>query len=189
VVTAALALRVGAKPIATAGRGTAKIGRRWIAAALVVASLAIAAAALSPGQDNGPLGTEIDHGRTEIWSAAVQTALERPWLGSGAETFELATAPQQQLTAVRYAHNLPLEAWVELGLAGLLLMLALYAAVGVAVWNARNSLAGGWLFGTGALVFLVSNLSDWTWHLAGMGAVWARCIGGTLVARPRPWAS
>ena len=145
---------------------------------------AVAAFALLPSQSNGSLDVDITHGRTDTWSAAVATATERPWLGSGAETFELASASNQGGTAVRYAHNLPLDAWVELGIAGLALVLGLYGAVGAAVWRARHR-AESLLLGTGAVAFLLANLFDWSWHLAGLGAVWALCLGAIVAAQPR----
>ncbi len=137
---------------------------------------------LAPGQSNGSFGVDLTHGRTHTWSAALTTAGERPWLGSGTETFELASASNQGDTAVHYAHNLPLDAWVELGIAGLILVVCLYGAVGVAVWRVRHR-PEVWLFGVGAVLFLATNLVDWSWHLAGIGSIWAVCLGGIVSVR------
>lgn len=176
----ALALVVLAFGLAVVHRDRLVTSRGGVAAALAfLGCAAVAAFTLAPGQSNGSLGVDLAHGRTETWSAAVDTARERPWLGSGTETFERASAANQGGTAVHYAHNLPLDAWVELGVGGLGLVLCLYAAVGFAVWRARRR-PEGWLFGVGAVVFLVSNLVDWPWHLAGLGAVWAVCLGGIV---------
>jgi O-antigen ligase len=165
-------------------RAPGRLGAAAAVIATLTACLAIASIALTPGQDNGPLGVDLSHGRGHTWSAAVETAGERPWLGSGAETFELASARNQGGTALHFAHNLPLEAWTELGVAGLALVLGLYATVGAAVWRVRR-LPEVWLFGPGATLFLVANLVDWPWHLAGLGAVWAVCLGGVLAAASR----
>lgn len=162
-------------------RAPVRLGAAVAVLAALTACVAIAAIAFSPGQDNGSLGVDIGHGRDRTWSAAVETAWERPWLGGGAETFELVSARNQGATAVRFAHNLPLEAWAELGIAGLALVLGLYLAVGAAVWRARRR-PEAWLLGPGAVLFLAANLFDWPWHLAGLGAVWAVCLGGILAA-------
>jgi hypothetical protein len=46
-----------------------------------------------------------------------------------------------------------------------------------------------WLLGPAVAAFLVANLVDWTWHLAGASAVFALALGGLLGAdegRARP---
>jgi O-antigen ligase len=82
---------------------------------------------------------------------------------------------------VQYAHNLPLEGWVELGLLGLALVLALYGAVALAAVRASRTAAA--LLAPAALGFLVANLFDWPWHLAGSGVLWAIAVGGLLGSR------
>ncbi len=185
----ALLLLLAAVAIPASGDAAVPSGPRRIArprsamlgAAAVAAFLTVVAVAIAPGQDNGALGVDVSHGRGHTWSAAVETAQERPWLGSGAETFELVSAQNQGMTAVRYAHNLPLEAWLELGIVGLALVLCLFGAVGAAVWRVRGPPAA-WLFGPGAVLFLATNLFDWPWHLTGIGAIWSVCLGGVLAA-------
>jgi O-antigen ligase len=81
----------------------------------------------------------------------------------------------------RYAHNLPLEVWAELGIVGLAVILALYVAVARAAWRARVGVAG-WLLGPAAVAFLATNLIDLPWHLAGAGALWAVAVGGLVGA-------
>ncbi|HEX9417137.1 MAG TPA: hypothetical protein VF895_10570, partial [Gaiellaceae bacterium] len=76
----------------------------------------------------------------------------------------------------RFAHDLPLELGVELGILGLLLGIALYVAAGRALWRTRGSPAL-WLLGPAVAAFLLSNLVDWPWHLAGAGAVFALALG------------
>jgi O-antigen ligase len=121
----------------------------------------------------------LSHGRPAQWHDAIQTAVDRPVLGSGADTYFAASRKHQGATASRYAHDLPLESWAELGLLGLGATLALYGAVGLAAWRARARPAA-WLFGPAAVAFLVTNLLDWPWHLAGAGALWALALGGLL---------
>lgn len=121
------------------------------------------------------------HGRLNTWKAAVETAEERPVLGAGAEAFYTASAAAQGGSRRRYAFNLPLESAAELGIAGLLLSLALLVFVGTTVWGARASPAL-WLLGPAAAGFAVTNLLDWPWHLPGAGAIWAAALGGLVGA-------
>jgi hypothetical protein len=123
----------------------------------------------------------LSHGRTWMWRAAADTAFERPASGYGADTFLAATYSRQpgQGRLTRFAHNLPLELFVELGVVGIALALALYWTVGRVLWQARGSPAL-WLLGPAAAAFLLSNLVDWTWHLAGVGALFAVAVGGLV---------
>jgi O-antigen ligase len=145
---------------------------------LVIASVGMAtqhAAATSGARPDGGFW----HGRLQTWRAAGETAADRPVAGAGADAFLAASARHQRAGPVRFAHDLPLELGAELGVAGALLAMALYASAGIAVWRARATRAG-WLLGPPALAFLLSGLLDWPWHLAGSGAVWAMALGGVL---------
>ena len=146
--------------------------RRAIAAALLIA---LVVGAFAFGNGDGPDSNFI-HGREKTWEAAVETFADRPLLGTGADAFLAGSARHQDGAAIRFAHNLPLEFAAELGIAGLLLALALYTAAFRLVWRARRDPAV-WLFGPAALAFLVSNLLDWPWHFAGAGAVWCVALG------------
>jgi O-antigen ligase len=128
------------------------------------------------------------HGRLQTWKAAVETAADRPLAGAGADAFLAASARHQRAGPVRFAHDLPLELAAELGVAGLLLGVALYVTAGAAVWRARASRAA-WLLGPAVLAFLAAGLVDWPWHLAGSGAVWAASLGALVGAASAPAAS
>ena len=67
---------------------------------------------------------------------------------------------------------------------GVLLIVALYGAVGLAVVDASRKAAV--LLGPAAIAFLAANLFDWPWHLAGAGMLWAIAVGGLIGARVRP---
>jgi O-antigen ligase len=141
------------------------------AAVVAGVAVALAAGALAFGPGDGPPSGFL-HGREDTWRAAVDTFLDRPLHGAGADAFLAGSARHQDGAAIRFAHDLPLELAAELGVLGLLLALALYVSVGRLVWSARLTRAG-WLFGPAALAFPLANLLDWPWHLAGMGAIWA----------------
>ena len=116
------------------------------------------------------------HGRGHEWGAALQTWLDRPLLGAGAGAYYTASAPHQGSASSRYAHDLPLELAAELGILGLLLSIALYASTAWSISRALHTPAL-WLLAPMAIAFLASNLLDWTWHLAGLGALWAAASG------------
>ena len=154
-------------------------GARPLAAALVVVPLAAAllAAALTP--DSGPEAEPVSgfaHGRPALWEAAVDAAEDHPVLGSGAQTFFDASATYQEPPAVRFAHNLPLESWAELGIAGGLLAVMLYAGSVGLIWSRRRSVAA-WLLGPAVIAFLFANLFDWPWHLPAADAIFALALG------------
>jgi hypothetical protein len=150
------------------------------AAALVAAGLLLAAAERPSGPAVEASGG-FDAGRHIQWEAALDAFGEAPLKGWGSDSYLPASAPYQGAAPVRYAHDLPLEAAAELGILGGALALALYLGAGLAAWRSRGSLAG-WLFGPAALAFLLANLVDWPWHLAGLGAVWAASMGAVIRA-------
>jgi hypothetical protein len=159
---------------------------RSIAVAAVTVPLAgaLLAAALTP--DSGPEAEPVSgfaHGRPALWEAAIDTALDRPVLGSGALTFFEASLSYQDPPAVRFAHNLPLESWAELGATGAVLAAILYAGSAGLVWR-RRRLAAAWLLGPAVMAFLAANLFDWPWHIPAAGAIFALALGALAGASP-----
>jgi O-antigen ligase len=127
---------------------------------------------------------DVLHGRGNIWSAGVRAFARRPLQGYGAAAFGDATLELQHPAITGYAHDLPLELGVELGLLGAALGLALYVVVARACWRAR-AIADAWPLLVPAAAFLVANLVDWPWHIAGIGAVWAAAAGALVVTAAR----
>lgn len=161
------------------------LGRRYavLAAGLVLVCVATAIAVSSAGslgERTAPHGS-FTHGRLALARISYHTFLDRPLQGYGAGSFLDATLQRQgyRKRLTRFAHNLPLELGVELGVVGLLLGVALYFAAGHALWNASGSPAL-WLLGPAVGGFLVANLVDWSWHLAGVGAIFALALGALL---------
>jgi O-antigen ligase/polysaccharide polymerase Wzy-like membrane protein len=177
-----IALRKRLETRPSASLASNRLPRTRVAAAV----LATTAAALALGA--GASGKWVEpssgfaHGRSAQWEAAVDTALDKPVLGSGGGAYAIASRDHQPQPDSLYAHDLALETWAELGPLGLLLVAFLYAAVGRVVWRARRR-PEAWLFIPGASTFLIANLVDWPWHLAGAGAVWALCLGALLSSR------
>ena len=121
--------------------------------------------------------SDLLHGRAHEWDAALRTWLDRPLLGAGAGSYYEASLPYQGSAPTLYAHDLPLELAAELGVIGLLMGVALYVACGWTIATASDGTALI-LLGATVVAFMASNLVDWTWHLAGLGALWAACAGG-----------
>ena len=185
----AIALLPAALAIAAAGwRPRTRSRARWTAAVALVGIVGTAAVVL--GDRGSPCGTDPSHGRVGIWRAGIDTAVERPLRGYGAGAFLAATRARQlkeRPVPTRFAHDLGLQEWVELGAAGLLAVLAWYAAAG---WTLARALAppanrAAWLLAPAVAAFPLANLLDWPWALAGAGALWAVAAGGLLSAAQR----
>jgi len=187
---AAMAIVLGAAPAWLVIRrlmGDRRSSRRLalrpvLPAAAVLVAVAVVAGLLSGGALSARRFDShegITHGRTWMWSAASRAALDRPLQGYGAGSFLTATLTRQpgHGRVTRFAHDEPLELAVETGILGLLLALGLYAACGRELLRARGSPAL-WLLGPAVAAFLLSNLVDWTWHLAGVGALFAVAVAG-----------
>jgi O-antigen ligase len=162
-------------------------GMRLRIAAPLVLVVALLAGGLAFGvsaeQGVGP-STGFLHGRASTWRAAADTFADRPLAGAGADAFLAGSARHQGGQTVVFAHDLPLELAAELGVAGLLLAVALYAAVGRMLWRAQGTRAFV-LLGPAAAAFLLAGLLDWPWHLAGIGAIWALSVGALTGERQR----
>jgi O-antigen ligase len=185
-----LALVAVAIPIGVAAAGRARGGSHaaWTVAVAVAGIAATAAVVL--GDRGSPCGADPSHGRVGIWRAALHTAQERPVQGYGAGTFLAATRARQleeRPVPTRFAHDLGLQEWVEVGIGGLLAVLAWYLAVGWTLATEadprRGVNAAAWLLAPAVAAFPLANLLDWPWALLGAGAVWAVATGGLLAQR------
>jgi O-antigen ligase len=163
---------------------------RWTALVGIAAVLATTAVVL--GDRGSPCGADPSHGRVGIWRAALHTAQDRPLQGYGAGTFLAATRERQleeRAVPTRFAHDLALQEWVELGIAGLLAVLAWYVTVGWTLarelWPPRVNPAA-WLLAPAVAAFPLANLLDWPWALMGAGVLWAIATGGLLAGRHEP---
>ena len=167
---------------AASGRARPDTSRmRWVAIVAVAAVAATAGGVIADRE--GGCGGEVSHGRLGIWRAAVATARERPLQGFGSGTV-LPASREHQLeerpVPTRFAHDLGLEAWVELGVAGVLLVAVWYFAVARLLVRALRSRECAYLLAPAAAAFPLANLLDWPWHLLGAGVLWAVAAGGLL---------
>jgi O-Antigen ligase len=142
--------------------------------------------------DEAPAGTATERlttlggTRYQVWSTGVDAFQEDRWRGRGPGTFESYWSQHGEgAEFVRDAHSLYIEQFAELGMPGLL---ALLAALGGLLWGAiqarsrwrrRREIAAGSALIAAFVVFLVYAGVDWMWELGALGAL---AIGGVAVA-------
>jgi O-antigen ligase len=122
-------------------------------------------------------------GRWQFWTAAVDEWRTEPLAGRGAGTYQAWWAQHGQLAFfVRNAHSLYLETLGDLGVVGLVLLLAAFAA-GVAAGarhlgrrdaRERERLAA---LLAAFIAFAVGAAIDWIWQLPVIGIVAMCCLG------------
>jgi hypothetical protein len=120
-------------------------------------------------------------GRYQYWEAAVDAYASDPVTGIGAGNFELWWNANGTLErTINNAHSLYIETLSELGIAGLLLLLAFIAALGHAVYRGlRDSISPEACAAAGLVAAgLLSAALDWTWELT---AVFGIVIVGAAV--------
>jgi O-antigen ligase len=179
-----LALVPAALVVAAAAWRPATYHRAWWTAIVAVAGIAGTIAVLA-GDRGSPCGADPSHGRVGLWRASLDTAVDRPLRGYGAGRFLAATTPRQlkeRPVPTRFAHDLGLQEWVEVGALGLLAVLAWYAAVAWTLASAMGNRAV-WLLAPAVAAFPLANLLDWPWALTGVGVLWAVALGGLLSAQ------
>ncbi len=132
-----VALLAGLAAFAAIGLAPRPLLRRpaWVLALGVGAYVLLVAAGWTYGWLNDGYPVKTLQFRWYYWSAAAQGAAEAPWTGVGRENFDavyLQHRPPESAEAVKSPHNLWVTAWVELGVFGLIAVLAL-ALLGVSL--------------------------------------------------------
>jgi hypothetical protein len=165
------------------------VSRHRSRVALVVAALAllIAAAALdapgraadgwdefkgeaAPGRGAERLGSVAGESRYQFWSAAVDENASKPLTGTGSGTFEYWWARNGGVPEIAHdTHSLYLQTLGELGIVGLLVLVAFLLVVlvgggrnAVRATRARPELAAAF---AGCVAFCITAISDWTWQI------------------------
>jgi O-Antigen ligase len=119
---------------------------------------------------SGDLTRGASSGRYQFWAAGADAFAEEPITGIGAGGYEAWWSQHGELSVViRNAHSLFFETLSELGIAGLLLVLAFLALGAVHGWRRRGSggsTAGAVEAGLAVLAAgIVSAAIDWTWEI------------------------
>ena len=175
------------------------LSRSGVIAALAVAGACVAlapspggatasrAGASAAGAAEETTGRVFDTGtslRLDYWRVAAMDALRHPLAGSGAGTFVREWYRHRRVAApVQDAHNVYLQTTAELGLVGLVALLAALAIPLVAAIRVRRS---PFVAATAAayVAFLAHAGVDWDWQLPAV-AVGALFCGALLVVRAR----
>ena len=147
------------------------------AALAVVGAIAFVVGPFAPG--------DVTQSRQAYYEATIGTAKEEPIKGFGAGSYGQASIGEQLTllsSQTRFAHSIPGEMWVELGIGVLLLSLLLYVGAFLLSWRVR-ALSGGALLIPLVVGFLLSGLIDWSWHMTAMTALWASGLGGLIGIR------
>jgi O-Antigen ligase len=131
-----------------------------------------------------------NNGRIDQWRVAISDGFEPSKLdGQGAGTFELVWArnrpPKRAGLTVHDAHSLYIENLSDLGLVGLLLVLAFVLAIlyGFAVrLGGPNRTLYAALFAAG-LAWALRAGADWDWEMPAV-TLWVFALGGAALAAP-----
>lgn len=159
---------------------------RWPPAILGGASILLSATlavtvAIALGGDPAGLGARTDV-RGQLWTAAADIAADDPIRGIGPGEF----APQNPVSDdadLRWAHHGYLQVAAELGVVGLLLVLALIGWVIARLWIASTGgPVGSSLGGAALLVVGLHGAVDYVWHVPAVLLVLAALLGDATVA-------
>jgi len=162
-------VRLGRLPIPQRGVGLA------VAAACLVAVLL--PVLISAGDHAEPTFgamsqrfTDVGSNRDRYWSVALGSFADHPLRGVGTGGFATEWQRERDVAdGVRDAHSLPLETAAELGLVGLLALLAFLGAVAASarlVQRTDPALAAGAC--AGLTVWLTHACLDWDWEMPGL---------------------
>jgi O-antigen ligase len=129
-------------------------------------------------------------GRYQFWQAAVDAGETEPLVGIGPGTYEYFWSREGSLPAfVRDAHSLYLETFAELGVVGLVLVLAVIAIPFVAgarglfrLEAERRTLVAGALAACAA--FAAAAAIEWAWELTVLPVIFL-LLTAAVIARPR----
>ena len=205
LLTAALALadRHGVAPSFTLPR-IPRPGKRGAVVAVLVALVVVVAAGLPgmaadtwedfknpavPDAEAARFDSASGSGRYQFWETAAEAGWNEPLTGIGPGTYEYYWAREGTLpTFIRDAHSLYFETFAELGVIGLLLVLAVVAtpfALGArrlrALDRERRMLMAGALAACAA--FAIAAGIDWAWELTVLPVAFVLLVAA-VVGRP-----
>lgn len=156
--------------------------------------LVLGVGGLSEGNAVGAIGharlTVASPGRAGLTQAALKLTAERPLTGMGPGEVSLTWRSDQGQITVPYAHNEYLQTLLQLGVVGLVLLLALLIAVARVVWRARAAAPSPELWAgaaAGLAALAVHSAFDFLWHIPAIPLVAAVLFALTYPAtQPQP---
>ncbi len=133
-------------------------------------------------------------GRWQFWTTAVSEFRAHPLNGGGGGSWEFWWLQHRPLRLFsQFAHSLYLESLAELGIVGLLLLIAAVLIAVTGAIRASRVLRNPEVAGLAAcgIAFFVAAGYDWVWQLAGVALVGVGTLGVALGALPStraaPW--
>jgi O-antigen ligase len=164
--------------VAAAALAFAHYGAPWS-----LAREAVDAFESPPRQFDGDLNDRLfdlsGTGRVDLWRVAAGEAATAPVVGAGAGTFERAWAQSPNWTFIaRDAHSLYLEVVAELGVVGLVLLVAVVGVLAAACLGVRRRPSVPAAFAA-LVAFLAHAGIDWDWEfpVVTVAALYAGCVG------------
>jgi O-antigen ligase len=131
-------------------------------------------------------GSSSGEGRYQYWVAGVDSAKSHVLIGSGPGTFQLDWLPRAPIASyVENAHSLYVETYTELGLVGLVLLVAFFVAALVAVvrvvvrssYEERTRAAA---IAAALVAFLIGAAFDWLWQMPVLPVAVLLLLGAAL---------
>jgi O-antigen ligase len=177
-------------PVALASAALLPAAVKWrrfavpIAIVALIGSVAVLVSAPISSEKDPEIASSVT-GRTEIWSTTIEaTAASMPF-GTGLGTFPLAYRLYENPDDVgrfyvNHAHNDYLELVLELGVAGLiliLLFLAWWVVTAIRIWTSPLSTPFARAATIGSATILVHSLVDFPLRTGAISAIFAVCVG------------
>jgi hypothetical protein len=142
------------------------------------------------GSSASRLGSASGEGRYQFWVAAIDSAKPHVLTGSGPGTFQLDWLPRAPFTSyIINAHSLYVETYAELGLVGLVLLLAallslLAAAVRTVIRSNYEDRTRAAAIVAAMVAFMLGAAFDWLWQMPVLPAA-ILLLGGSVLAPHR----
>lgn len=135
-------------------------------------------------------GATSGEGRYQFWVAGIDSAKTHPLTGSGPGTFQLDWLPRAHFYQyIVDAHNLYVQTYTELGIPGLLLIVAFFAAALVMliqklIYSDPDDRTRFAAVIAAFMAFLVGACYDWLWHIPVIPACLLLMLGASLARHP-----
>ena len=134
------------------------------------------------GATNRRLGS-VESNRTAYWGVALKMFAHHPLKGRGSSGFQVDWLRERKIRdPAKDVHSLYLETAAELGIVGLLLLVALFVGVGASAVRAHRrlpELSAGWI--AAACAWGVHAGLDWDWEMPAVSLI-ALVLAGALIA-------
>lgn len=168
-------------------------GSGWLAVGVICAGLALAIAVGAKESSKAPLSNgatrlvTLESNRYDYWNVAFRAFRAEPVHGVGAGGWAVDWLRYRPINDfAQDAHSLPLQTLAELGIVGILLLIAFLAGIGLSARDAVRrlpALAAGPI--AGFVVYVAHAPLDWDWQMPAVSLV-AMILGAAIVALGQP---